>query len=55
MSSNANIAGLSKDLGLVNNQFGICVSVVYATYVTFEPVCEYSTAVGPKWRLALAR
>lgn len=36
--NSANIAGLSKDLGLKGNQFGTCVSVVYATYVTFEPI-----------------
>ncbi|ORY78469.1 major facilitator superfamily domain-containing protein [Leucosporidium creatinivorum] len=35
---NANIAGLSTDLGLVGNQYGAAVSVVYSTYVAFEPV-----------------
>ncbi|WRT68164.1 uncharacterized protein IL334_005139 [Kwoniella shivajii] len=35
---NANVAGLSTDLGLVGNQYGTAVSIVYATYVTFEPV-----------------
>ncbi|KAL8286275.1 hypothetical protein RQP46_004763 [Phenoliferia psychrophenolica] len=35
---NANVAGLSVDLGLKGNQYGTIVSVVYATYVVFEPV-----------------
>ncbi|KAK5725550.1 High-affinity nicotinic acid transporter [Elasticomyces elasticus] len=34
---NANLTGFSKDLGLVGNQYGAAVSVVYATYVLFEP------------------
>jgi hypothetical protein len=29
---NANVAGLSTDLGLVGNQYGAAVSVVYSTY-----------------------
>ncbi|EMC95878.1 hypothetical protein BAUCODRAFT_109550 [Baudoinia panamericana UAMH 10762] len=35
---NANLTGFSTDLHLVNNQYGAAVSVVYATYVVFEPV-----------------
>ncbi|ORY35062.1 major facilitator superfamily domain-containing protein [Naematelia encephala] len=35
---NANLTTFNKDLGLVGNQFGAAVSVVYATYVVFEPV-----------------
>ncbi|RDW69978.1 hypothetical protein BP5796_08375 [Coleophoma crateriformis] len=35
---NANLTGFSKDLGLVNNQYGASVSIVYATYVIFEPL-----------------
>ncbi|KAL7418642.1 High-affinity nicotinic acid transporter [Cryptotrichosporon argae] len=35
---NANLTGFSTDLGLVGNQFGAATSVVYATYVIFEPV-----------------
>ncbi|KAK5115895.1 hypothetical protein LTR62_000351 [Meristemomyces frigidus] len=35
---NANLTTFSKDLRLVGNQFGAAVSVVYATYVVFEPV-----------------
>lgn len=34
----AQTAGLSKSLKLVDNQYGICVSIVYSTYVFFEPV-----------------
>lgn len=34
---NANLTGFSDDLGLVGNQYGAAVSVVYATYVVFEP------------------
>lgn len=30
---NANLTGFSDDLGLVGNQYGAAVSVVYATYV----------------------
>jgi MFS family permease len=35
---NANLTGFSTDLGLVNNEYGAAVSIVYATYVVFEPV-----------------
>ncbi|RDW89671.1 MFS general substrate transporter-52 [Coleophoma cylindrospora] len=35
---NANLTGFSKDLGLVKNQYGASVSIVYATYVIFEPL-----------------
>lgn len=34
---NANLTGFSDDLNLVGNQYGAAVSVVYATYVVFEP------------------
>jgi hypothetical protein len=34
---NANLTGFSKDLHLVSNEYGAAVSVVYATYVVFEP------------------
>lgn len=37
---------MSKSLGLVDNQFGTAVSVLYATYTTFEPVCELSDDRG---------
>jgi hypothetical protein len=37
---NAALTTFSKDLGLVGNQYGAAVSILYATYVTFEPVCE---------------
>jgi MFS family permease len=35
---NANLTGFSTDLGLVKNEYGAAVSIVYATYVVFEPV-----------------
>ncbi|KAK3075392.1 High-affinity nicotinic acid transporter [Teratosphaeriaceae sp. CCFEE 6253] len=35
---NANLTGFSKDLNLAGNQYGAAVSVVYATYVLFEPL-----------------
>ncbi|CAD6583328.1 MAG: hypothetical protein CYPHOPRED_002339 [Cyphobasidiales sp. Tagirdzhanova-0007] len=35
---NAKVAGMATDLKLVGNQYGTCVSVVYATYVVFEPI-----------------
>ncbi|KAK0480134.1 major facilitator superfamily domain-containing protein [Armillaria novae-zelandiae] len=35
---NAKVAGMATDLHLVSNQYGAAVSVVYATYVIFEPV-----------------
>jgi hypothetical protein len=33
---NANIAGMSKDIGLKGNEFGTAVTLLYATYVTIE-------------------
>jgi MFS family permease len=35
---NANLTGFSTDLGLIDNQYGAAVSVVYSTYIIFEPV-----------------
>ncbi|KAF1990633.1 MFS general substrate transporter [Aulographum hederae CBS 113979] len=35
---NANLTGFSTDLHLVNNQYGAVVSLVYSTYVLFEPI-----------------
>ncbi|WVQ82100.1 hypothetical protein IAT38_004228 [Cryptococcus sp. DSM 104549] len=35
---NAKLTSFSTDLGLVGNQYGAAVSVVYATYVIFEPI-----------------
>ncbi|WVQ73705.1 hypothetical protein IAR50_003285 [Cryptococcus sp. DSM 104548] len=35
---NAKLTTFSTDLGLVGNQYGAAVSVVYATYVIFEPI-----------------
>ncbi|WWD18844.1 hypothetical protein CI109_103299 [Kwoniella shandongensis] len=35
---NAKLTTFTQDLGLVGNQFGAATSVVYATYVVFEPV-----------------
>ncbi|EIW70115.1 hypothetical protein TREMEDRAFT_68492 [Tremella mesenterica DSM 1558] len=37
---NANLTGFSTDLGLVGNQYGAAVSVVYSTYVFFEPTAS---------------
>ncbi|WWC65480.1 uncharacterized protein I303_108098 [Kwoniella dejecticola CBS 10117] len=52
---NANVAGMSVDLGLVGNQFGTCVSIVYATYVTFEPVyANLLKIVTPKILLSVS-
>ncbi|RSH95815.1 hypothetical protein EHS25_000908 [Saitozyma podzolica] len=52
---NANVAGLSTDLKLVGNQYGTCVSIVYATYVTFEPVyANLLKIVTPKILLSLS-
>lgn len=34
---NASIAGFPEDIGLVDNQFGIAVSIFYVTYIVFEP------------------
>ncbi|KAK8864132.1 hypothetical protein IAR55_001378 [Kwoniella newhampshirensis] len=35
---NARLTTFTHDLGLVGNQFGAATSVVYATYVVFEPI-----------------
>jgi hypothetical protein len=32
-------SGFNVDLGLVGNQYGAATSVVYSTYVIFEPIC----------------
>ena len=46
---NANLTGFSTDLGLVDNQFGAAVSVVYSTYIVFEPIWNVMLKiVGPK-------
>lgn len=46
---NAKLANLPEDLNLVGNQFGNAVSVMYATYVFFEPVYANLLGIfGPK-------
>ncbi|KAF7547916.1 hypothetical protein G7046_g8859 [Stylonectria norvegica] len=51
---NANIAGMGKDIGLVGNQFGTAVTLLYATYVPFEaPIAILLKIVGPKPLLAI--
>ncbi|EXJ89681.1 hypothetical protein A1O3_02748 [Capronia epimyces CBS 606.96] len=37
---NANIQGLSKDIGLVGNQYNWCLTVFFFPYCFFEPVCN---------------
>ncbi|RDW84898.1 hypothetical protein BP6252_02488 [Coleophoma cylindrospora] len=50
---NANIAGMPTDLGLVGNQYGTSVSLLYATYVTLEtPVAILLKIIGPKYLLS---
>ncbi|KAK5064778.1 hypothetical protein LTR84_000612 [Exophiala bonariae] len=50
---NASIAGMPKDIGLVGNQFGTAVTLLFATYVPFEaPVAILVKIVGPKPLLA---
>ncbi|KAI0480911.1 high-affinity nicotinic acid transporter [Xylariaceae sp. FL0804] len=49
---NANIAGLPEDIGLVGNQYGTAVTLLYATYVPFEgPVAVLLKIIGPKYLL----
>lgn len=43
---NANLTTFKEDIGLVGNQFGYCVSVLYATYVFFEPFWAVSLKVA---------
>lgn len=46
---NAKLAGLTEDLHLVGNQYGNAVSVMYATYVSLEPLYANMLGVfGPK-------
>ena len=46
---NAQIAGLPQDIGLVGNQYGTAVTLLYATYVPFEgPVAVLLKIIGPK-------
>lgn len=50
---NAQIAGMNQDLGLVGNQFGTAVTLLYATYVTLEaPTAILLKIIGPKRLLA---
>ncbi|PLB52498.1 high-affinity nicotinic acid transporter [Aspergillus steynii IBT 23096] len=52
---NANVAGLSDDLGLVGNQFGTAVTLLYATYVPFEtPAAVLMKIIGPKKLLSFS-
>ncbi|KAI3394043.1 hypothetical protein diail_3262, partial [Diaporthe ilicicola] len=51
---NANIAGLPEDLGLVGNQYGTAVTLLYATYVPFEtPVAILLKIIGPNYLLTI--
>ncbi|RDW85321.1 hypothetical protein BP6252_02911 [Coleophoma cylindrospora] len=50
---NANIAGMSEEIGLVGNQFGTAVTLLYATYVTIEvPTAILLKIIGPRYLLA---
>lgn len=50
---NANIAGMSEEIGLVGNQFGTAVTLLYATYVTLEaPTAILLKIIGPRYLLA---
>lgn len=50
---NAQVAGLPADLGLVGNQYGTAVTLLYATYVPFEgPVAVLLKIIGPKYLLS---
>ncbi|KAK8166390.1 high-affinity nicotinic acid transporter [Phyllosticta citrichinensis] len=50
---NARIAGMPEDLGLVGNQYGDAVTLLYATYVPFEaPVAVLLKIIGPKHLLS---
>lgn len=50
---NAEVNGLSQDLGLVGNQYGNAVSLLYVTYVIFEtPVALGLKKIGPKYLFA---
>jgi MFS family permease len=50
---NANIAGMSEELGLVGNQFGTAVTLLYVTYVTIEaPTAILLKIIGPRHLLA---
>ncbi|WVQ84260.1 hypothetical protein IAT38_006412 [Cryptococcus sp. DSM 104549] len=52
---NAKLTTFSNDLGLVGNQFGAAVSVVYATYVVFEPVWTVLLKlITPRYLLTLS-
>lgn len=35
---NAKLGGIIEDLGMSNGQFNISVSILYCTYVTWEPI-----------------
>lgn len=46
---NAQIAGLPQDLGLVGNQYGNAVTLLFATYVPFEgPAAVLLKITGPR-------
>lgn len=50
---NAKVAGMADDLGLIENEFGNVVSLLYVTYVIFEtPVALSLKFVGPKFVLS---
>lgn len=50
---NAEVNGLSQDLGLVGNEYGNAVSLLYVTYVVFEtPVALGLKKIGPKYLFA---
>ncbi|KAK0653825.1 putative transporter C11D3.18C [Lasiodiplodia hormozganensis] len=47
---NAQVAGMPDELGLVGNQYGNAVTLLYATYVPFElPVAVLLKIIGPKY------
>lgn len=51
---NAAVAGLSKDLNLVGNQYNTAVTVFFATYVLFDPIgANLLKIMGPPTMMSL--
>ncbi|CCD23120.1 Tna1p NDAI_0B00860 [Naumovozyma dairenensis CBS 421] len=51
---NAEVAGLSKDIGLVGTQYNVCVTVFFGTYVIFDPIgTNLLKIMGPPTMMSL--
>jgi len=50
LTGNARVAGLERDLGLMDKQYQICVTTLYVPFISSEmPSNLILKYIGPRW------